>query len=382
MIPKTIISTQNEPIPFETYCKQKAEEANARWKGSSYTAENVLQLAQLCQTDQELDSENPKETFQLLEEICQDIERSKELEAQFGGIPEVVEQPEKGCECTMTEKALGDGCQTCNPEMAQQIQEENAADLETSETVVDFDPEEEPEYADLEIVQDEPNSQDILIVESAKNATVDDLTTLSDRFDFGTDDCPQVKARPGAITTPMDYAVMIGAGYKMGAKSIWIVWEAIAHLRALGKDDAVEQIGADLQMSRSTLYNGANTCKRIAPSIRALIPPTVAQEICTARFSKDAQKNEEVIQELLEQAASERFSCTEARDRVLVKKEELGIKRTKRAASGLSVQLQAISEAKRIISGYIEFQRGGEPVADLDFLGWIEKYGKLAEEEK
>lgn len=375
MIPKTIISTQNEPIPFETYCKQKAEEANARWKGSSYTAENVLQLAQLCQTDQELDSENPKETFQLLEEICQDIERSRELEAQFGGIPEVVEESEKGCECTMSEKTLGDGCQICNPEMAQQIQEENGADLETSETVVE-----------LEVVQEELNSQDILIVESAKNATVDDLNTLSDRFDFGTDDCPQVKARPGAITTPMDYAVMIGAGYKMGAKSIWIVWEAIAHLRALGKDDAVEQIGADLQMSRSTLYNGANTCKRIAPNIRALIPPTVAQEICTARFSKDAQKNEEVIQELLEQAATERFSCTEARDRVLVKKEELGISRTKRAPGANSVQLQAISEAKEILglvlqdSDILNEERFSSPgPVELKANAWLEKYGKLTE---
>lgn len=351
MIPKTIISTQNEPIPFEAYCKQKAKEANARWKGSSYTAENVLQLAQLCQTDQELDSENPKETFQLLEEICQDIERSREIEAQFGGIPEVTEE-----------------AKPVPLEVVEEVKEEIPADLETSETVVE-----------LEVVQEEPNSQDLMIVESAKNATVDDLNTLSDRFDFGTDDCPQVKARPGAIATPMDYAVMIGAGYKMGAKSIWIVWEAIAHLRALGKDDAVEQIGADLQMSRSTLYNGANTCKRIAPSIRALIPPTVAQEICTARFSKDAQKNEEVIQELLEQAAKDRWSSSESRSHVLMRKEEMGVSRTKRAASGLSVQLQAISEAKRIIMGYIEFQRGGEPVADMDFLGWIEKYGKLSE---
>lgn len=328
-LPEHIIIS-GEAIPFEEYCKRKAEAANAKYhdREITYTPQMVAQLAQLCQTDQELDEDqNPQSTFELMEGVC------IEIEATHAYLREHKELPKQPIDSVV----------------------------------------------ELEVVQEQ--SSEISVVDAAKDVNAHTLLDLENKFDFGPG--TYVKVREGQTATPQDYAKILGVGYKMANRGIWMVGEAINYLRSIGMDNEVDQIGADLQMSRSALYNWGSTCLRLPPSLREGITPSTAIEICTARFSKDEAKNKEVIEGLIKQAREEKWNPSEARSFVLAKKEELGRPRTSRAGRGDSVEREAIREAVDIMKECAEtlpnVAEGQSDDLESKIAVWLNKYAQLGE---
>jgi hypothetical protein len=158
------------------------------------------------------------------------------------------------------------------------------------------------------------------ILDSALNSRLDNsYSRLSERFDFG-EYMTQFRPKDGTIPTPEDYAAAIGMGVDMSSKGMWLAGDGISNLIRMGHENVVYQIAASLKMSYSAVSNWHRTAQRIPLHYRHEISPTVAVEIATAKFSEDESENNAKIKTLINQAREEKWSCAEARAHVRMEK--------------------------------------------------------------
>lgn len=239
-------------VPRKDYAESLAIE-------NKLAVNDIYSLMRACETDEDLDDEAPKEWFDVVERICMDVDRTKDLAAGKTTIKEI----------------------------------------------------------NLSIVSaKDMNAQEVSIVQAAKDTGLaNGYSDLSSRLDFGAD-MNQCKPKVGAIVSPADFGAAIGMGFDMASKGMWIAGDAIAQLLAMGHENAVTQIAADLKLAYSTVSNYYRTALAVPSHQRALLPPSVAQEIVTAKYSEDKKENEEKRKALLSEAIAEKWNCSEARSHV------------------------------------------------------------------
>jgi hypothetical protein len=107
---------------------------------------------------------------------------------------------------------------------------------------------------------------------------------------------------------------------------MWLAGEGIRHLYALGYENVVTQIAANLKLSYSHVSAWARTAQRIPLKYRNEISPTVAVEIACSKYSEDEKENNKKVIELVEKACKEGWTALEARSHVRMEqgKEPLG----------------------------------------------------------
>ena len=139
-------------------------------------------------------------------------------------------------------------------------------------------------------------------------------SALAERYEFN--NLTQFTPREGVIPCPEDYAAAIGLGVDMSSKGMWLAGEGIRHLYALGYENVVTQIAANLKLSYSHVSAWARTAQRIPIKYRSEISPTVAVEIACSKYSEDEKENNKKVIELVEKACKEGWTALEARSHV------------------------------------------------------------------
>lgn len=244
-----ITLTNGITIPRKDYAEAIAQE-------SKLETNRVYELIRLCETDGDMDEDSPREEYDLMERICEDVQRTQDIL---------------------------DGKVT--------VKELNLTVLPANEMT----------------------SQEIAIVEAARTTSLSNgYSSLAERFDFGPE-MNQFKIKSGSIASPVDYGAAIGLGIDMARKGAWITGDAISALLAIGHENAIIQIAADARLNYSTISNQYRTALAVPPHKRALISPSVAQEIVTAKYSDDPKENDKKKTELLDEAIKEHWNCSEAR---------------------------------------------------------------------
>lgn len=224
------------------------------------TVESVLAAARHCETDMDLPEDTPSNVYACVEEFCQAVEYTKAM--REGHKP-----PETPKEARLTVH--------------------------------------EPKSLD---------SQELEIVEAARNARLDNgaYSQLRKVFDFA-EDMSSVRVKQGAIVTPTDWSKLLGVGFDLGRRSVWLMAEAINHLMVLGKENSLIQIADDFGFSYSYASNLARVAQRVPAHKRLGMIPTVVVEIASRNYSEDPHKNAQTIDSLLEQAKTEGWNCSVAR---------------------------------------------------------------------
>lgn len=269
---------------------------------------SIYLLLRACELSEPLPENMPQEYFSVMEEICLDVARS-------GGEPDTT--------LVVTEKRV------LAPSLAQECTDEN-------------------------------------IVKAARETTVvNGFEELKDIFDFGSLH-DELVPKKDAIVTPMDYAKAIGYGISMGEGGAKITARALRHLHVLGKEDAITQIAADRGLSYSTISALLRTELRVPLDhpCRKVLPMTVMQEICNARYSKDEKENEGVRLELLNEATKNRWDSDEARSATKMRRghdAQISDGSSGPSKKALQARVEELEEAlKGMMEEYLELANSGD----------------------
>lgn len=267
-------------IPWAWYAKDLANKSTEKYKAQKYvfTVEIINRLAVLCQTDAELDPEDPACVGEVLEQICIAIENTESMPKNKPEETPVETPPEQPSnEPTLPVEVLPP--------------ENQGNDLD---------------------------EQELLILEAARKTRLESYADLRESFDFGADMMNPLP-KDGAIVTPMDYGAMMGLGADMGKKGIWILIHGAQGLLVRGKEHVMEQICASLGLSEKTVYNYLTTLPYATAEARALLSSTALVELCTRKYSDDPEENEKIKKELVQEAVEHGWSSSEARSHAEMK---------------------------------------------------------------
>ena len=230
----------------------------------------ALKLMRICEEDDELDDDAPANHFALVEEACVTI-------------------------------AYDNG-------------EIDAKELNTS------------------IVAENKSGTEQSILAAAVNTGMHNgYSALSERYEFN--DLTQFVPRAGVIPCPEDYAAAIGMGVDMSSKGMWLAGEGIRHLYALGYENVVTQIAANLKLSYSHVSAWHRAAQRIPVKYRSELSPTVAVEIACSKYSDDERENNKKVIDLVEKACKEGWTALEARSHVRMEQGKEPLQKVSKNAS-------------------------------------------------
>jgi hypothetical protein len=159
----------------------------------------------------------------------------------------------------------------------------------------------------------EAGAEDRAIVDAAISSRLD--SSYADiRKVFSMDpDMTSISVVEGMTPTNEDYARLLGLGFDLGKRSLWLMGEGIHALLKAGKEDAVQMIADHFSFSYSHASNWSRVVERVSPEQRQGLLPSVCCEIASRSYSDDPVQNKAIIDAALEQAREEKWSCLEAR---------------------------------------------------------------------
>jgi hypothetical protein len=251
----------------QEFAEQKAEEFCERFKKIPvfFSPKCIHDMIVLCDDPEAEWPEDQEEWCQAAQDVCRALETSRRMEAEQAGIA-----PES------------------------------------------------PASVSLEVIQPEhpPESlnTDELILRGATETRLDNggYNRISEVFEFNSD-WTDVKVKSGAIATAEHDGMLLGLGFDLGKRGVWLCIQGAQRLIAGNHDQAFEQACASLKISPSTLYNYLRCLPYADAAIRTALPITVIAEICTAKYSDDKAENDKVKKELLSEAVKEDWDSATAR---------------------------------------------------------------------
>jgi len=285
-----------------------------RWKSVPlfFTQEGVMNMIQACQGDGTLPDPLIEEEAEAAQIVCQMLHRSAEIEVakhmaveEIKDIADAINAPGLIPEPEPTIEPLDEsgGLQEAPTAQGTPLQDAYNASIAAQQ-------------ANGEAVQTklkQPNSQELGIVEAAKEARLDNAYgALREVFDMD-DQMLSVRVKDGAIVTPADLGKLAGFGFDLGKRAVWLLAESFNRLMVLGHEASVIQIASEFGFSGSYTYNLIRAAQRVPETLRAGVLPTVCVELANARYSKDDKENLAVVEEMVQQAREEKWSCAEAR---------------------------------------------------------------------
>lgn len=341
--PKVIHISDTETMDLHDWCYQQAEHFTKLHVKIPlfYTTQGILDLIAHCTGDGVLNKVLIEEEISVAKHIAQLLAKSAEIEASKHYMP--------GEEGLLRAAEELPGGIVPEPDLIPgEIEELEAPRLipepeETVETVEEAESATEPveaqekpvskiqEAYDLAVsIQksskeamrkrlDQPNSQEIAIVEAAKGARLDNsYSDLREVFDMD-DQMLSVRIKEGAIVTPADLGKLAGFGFDLGRRAVWLLAESFNRLMVMGHESSVIQIASEFGMSGSYTYNLIRAAQRVPENLRTGVLPTVCVELANARYSKDEKENLAVVEEMVQQARDGKWSCAEARSQKQMK---------------------------------------------------------------
>lgn len=283
--PSQIILETNEPITWAQFKKKTALDFNRKFASqkADLTPDKVEELARICLTDEELDDETLPYVFEVVEYVCQAIERTNQLQKDLDSMTD-----------TNTE--------------------------ETTPETPDNAPESPAVTSEVQTKEDSLNSQEAQIVKAACSTSLEtSYSEISQTYEFG-EGMLNVRVKEGAIETPETAGQLMGLGVDMGKKGFFLMVEGAQRLVVRGHKLPMEQICASLNLHTSTIYNYLRAIPYFTPEAKRLLSPTTVVEIATAKFDSDEKKNDEIKKELIEEAVKEGWDSPTARSHVKAKK--------------------------------------------------------------
>lgn len=313
--PKTIHISESESLDLHDFCEQQAEKFTEEYKSIPlyFTTACILHFIDACSGDGELKESLTEEEIIVAKSVCQLLARSAEIEAskhlateEMKDIADAINAPGLIPEPEQTIEPVEEPEATLEPATPQGSPLQDAYNASIAS--------QKASKGRLTVVPPkEVGEEDRAIVDAATSSRLD--STYGDIRNVFTlnADMSVVTINEGSTPTNEDYARLLGLGFDLGRRSLWLMGEGIHALLKAGKDDAVQMIADHFSFSYSHASNWARVVDRVSAEQRQGLLPSVCCEIASRSYSDDPAANQAIIDATLEQAREEKWSCLEAR---------------------------------------------------------------------
>jgi len=245
-------------VPLSTYLRQMAEYVKIEWPGINITETHIKKAWAKVIKNEYLEDDAPDEMLEMFEKMSADLD------------------------------------------MAEEMAEERLAN-----------PIVEAEEVEVELTEDEPVNESLVLVESVKQGL--ELSSFTTKFDIG---AGMTQCVPRGEVEMKDWVAAFAFGLTLESGAQWIIGDSVVALENAGHEHVVNQLCANFKKSYPTVSGYARACRAFPSDKRdPMLPFTVYREIGNANFGDD-KTNAKKQSELLEAAKTEKLSSTEVRNRV------------------------------------------------------------------